>query len=156
MKTTDCRTKPSFLFSTLAITVSFITLNCLSVRAETEAKTDSLKQTLVSGGRSAEVFIEPGKAEVKLQRGNDLNPSTIELTVYNEKKQPTTFVLAAISPLNGPVSTYSGTFSKKDGPVLSGSMTPIRESFMGIELRISLPTGKSEIFKAKPNPKSER
>ncbi len=96
-----------------------------------------------SESRSAEVRIDSGRrATVYLRHSDGVSPARVELTLFDGKRRPTVLELSALPPERPGVSIYGAPMPGRPGQ----ASTP---SFVGIELRVPLSKGGSDLLKEK-------
>ncbi len=102
----------------------------------------TLHKTLRSSSHSAELVMEPNKVTVQLSPDTPYKPSSVLLTFIEPDNKTTTVELKSVTqtaPLQGNPMIYT----------TSSTLSPTQQSFIGLELRVPLSRGKSEVFKLK-------
>lgn len=96
--------------------------------------------SLRDGENSAEVSFQEERVTVRLQRPGKDNPRSVLLTLYDAARRPVTLELKSLAIPEADksgIATYAGTVS------------PARQSYAGIELRIPLSRGRPEVMRLK-------
>lgn len=104
-----------------------------------------VKKVLKSKKHKAVVQLYDRKIRVDLSGDNQTKPSSLLLTLFDEKNNPTTYELKSLSPPsskgseNSGTSTYTGTllYGRVPGEATTSAGTT-QESFVGLEIRIPL------------------
>ena len=114
-----------------------------------------LFKTVKNNDHTAEVQVDRSKVTVRLKgTHNHKHPRSVLVTFYDKDDKPTTLELKSLSPpasTDTTVTSYDGTFQDNHIPgEASGSLSPSRQSFVGVELRIPLSKGAPEVLRLKP------